>query len=155
MIRFAGWIAAVAACVFMPLAWSQELYVYPAKGQSQDQQQQDEYQCYGYAKNQTGFDPMAVPTATSAKPQEEGGLVRGAARGAALGAAVGAIGGNAKKGASIGAASGGMMGGMRRRDSQKKQKQWEQEQQANYQNNRNNYNRAYSGCLQGRGYTVS
>jgi hypothetical protein len=34
------------------------------------------------------------------------------------------------------------------------QRQREQEQVAQYQQSRNNYNRAYSACLEGRGYTV-
>lgn len=155
MIRFARWVALAAASALVPVAFAQDLYVYPAQGQSPDQQQLDEAQCYAYAKNQTGFDPMARPTASQPAPQQEGSVVGGAARGAALGAAVGAISGDAKKGASIGAASGGMMGGMRKRDSQRKQQQWEQQQVAQYEQNRSNYNRAYSACLQGRGYTVN
>ncbi|MEJ2131189.1 MAG: YMGG-like glycine zipper-containing protein [Gammaproteobacteria bacterium] len=155
MIRFARWVALASAGALVPVAFAQDVYVYPAQGQSPDQQQLDEAQCYAYAKNQTGFDPMTRPTASQPAPQQEGSVVGGAARGAALGAAVGAIAGDAKKGASIGAASGGMMGGMRKRDSQRKQQQWEQQQVAQYEQNRHNYNRAYSACLQGRGYTVN
>lgn len=36
----------------------QDLVVYPAKGQAQEQMQKDKYECYGWAKQQTGFDPM-------------------------------------------------------------------------------------------------
>lgn len=154
MNRVSTCIAVAAACVLMPLAWGQELYVYPAKGQSQDQQDIDQQQCYQYAKKQTGFDPMAVPTATQAAPQQQGSPVRGAARGAALGAAIGALTGDAGKGAEIGAVGGGLMGGMRRRDSMQQQQQWEQQQAATYSQNRSNYNRAYSACLTGRGYSV-
>ena len=32
----------------------QKLYVYPAHGQSPQQQQQDQYQCYEFAKSETG-----------------------------------------------------------------------------------------------------
>ena len=35
----------------------QDLIIYPKNGQSKDQQAADQYECYGWAKNQTGFDP--------------------------------------------------------------------------------------------------
>ena len=71
----------------------QELIVYPSKGQNQEQIEKDKFACYTWAKEQTGFDPMAPPTATAPPPKkeaEQGGAVRGAARGALLGVAVGA-----------------------------------------------------------------
>ncbi len=34
-----------------------DLMVYPKNGQSQDQQAADRYECHGWAKGQTGFDP--------------------------------------------------------------------------------------------------
>jgi outer membrane lipoprotein SlyB len=146
-----------------PLAvQAQDPIVYPAQGQSNEQMEQDKFQCYNWAKQETGFDPMQVPTATSAPPpqQSEGpGVVGGAGRGALGGLAVGAIAGDAKKGAAIGAASGGLIGGMRRNDArrqnQQQQQQWANQQTANYANQRNNYNRAYGACLSGRGYTVN
>ena len=74
-------------------------------------------------------------------------------RGAAVGGIV-----DGSDGAKTCAAAGALVGGMRRADQNKKeaqaQAQWEQEQAANYQNHRNQYNRAYSACLEGRGYTV-
>ncbi len=39
---------------------SQQLYVYPAHGQTYEQQQQDQFQCYQFGKTETGFDPMAA-----------------------------------------------------------------------------------------------
>ena len=151
--RFA--IAAfVAGVLVAPLAAAQELYVYPNKGQAKDQQEKDEFDCYRYGRDETGFDPMAVPTATAPAPEQKGSVLGGAARGALLGAAVGAVAGDTGKGAAYGAAGGGVMGGMRKNSSKKKQDQWEQEQSQNYANNRNNYNRAYAACLEGRGYTV-
>lgn len=143
------------------VAFAQELIVYPAKGQSKQQQEKDQFECYSWAKGQSGFDPMAPPTATAPPPAKEapqGGVVHGAARGALVGVTVGAIAGNAGKGAAIGAASGGLVGGMRRQDQrareEQKQDQWAREQTLNYQQGRANYNRAYSACLEGRGYTV-
>ncbi len=143
------------------LAHAQELVVYPAQGQSKEQQEKDEFECYRWARDQSGFDPMQRPTATEPPPREEakeGGVARGAARGAVAGLAVGAIAGDAGKGAAIGAAGGGLVGGMRRRDQrareEQKKEQWANEQVANYERNRGSYNRAYSACLEGRGYSV-
>jgi hypothetical protein len=78
--------------------------VYPAQGQSQEQQQMDEFECYNGAKQQSGFDPMAAPQAATPLPQQQGsggGALGGAAPGAAIGAVGGAIAGNADKGAPI------------------------------------------------------
>ena len=143
-------------------AQAQDPIVYPAKGQSNEQMEQDKFQCYNWARQQTGFDPMQAPTATSAPPpkQSEGpGVVGGAGRGALGGLAVGAIAGDARKGAAIGAVGGGLFGGMKsnnsRRQNEQQQQQWANQQTANYANQRNNYNRAYSACLGGRGYTVN
>ena len=154
--------AALLVAALLPGVALADPYVYPAKGQSKQQQEKDQYQCYEWAKGQSGFDPMKQPKATSPPPPQqapEGGLLRGGARGAAVGAVGGAIGGNAGKGAAIGALAGGMIGGMRRRhqaqDEAQQQQQWADNQAANYQQNRGNYDRAYSACLRGRGYTVN
>ena len=64
---------------------AQEPFVYPAKGQNQEQIDKDKYTCYTWAKGQTGFDPMQQQT-TTAPQQKQGGAVKGAAGGAALGA---------------------------------------------------------------------
>ncbi len=147
-------IALIVFFALAPPAKAQEFFVFPNEGQSQDQQDQDEFQCIRIARERTGFDPMATPTATSAAPATRGGAVRGGARGALLGTAVGVIAGNTGRGAAIGAAGGGLMGGMRRRDSNRQQQQWGQEQAANYQSNRNNWTRAFTACMESRGYTV-
>jgi len=142
-------------------AWGQDLIVYPSKGQSNEQMEQDEFQCYSWAKKETGFDPMEIPKATAPPPQKatnRNSAVRGAGRGAAAGAIGGAIAGDAGKGAAAGAAIGGFLGAIKRKDQVRKeeeaQKKWEQEQVGQYTQNRNSYNRAYSACLEGRGYTV-
>ena len=142
-------------------ALAQEMIIYPAKGQSQEQMDKDKFECYNWAKKQTNFDPMEVPKATEPPPEKEaqkGGVARGGARGALVGVTAGAIAGDAGKGAAIGAASGALIGGMRRRDQKRQQEQgeqqWAQEQASQYQQRRNNYNRAYGACLEGRGYTI-
>jgi hypothetical protein len=142
-------------------AFAQEPVIYPAKGQSPQQMEKDKYECYTWAKGQSGFDPMATPTASSPPPQQqapEGGLFRGAAGGAAVGAAIGAIAGNAGMGAAIGAAGGGLFGGMRRREQmmqeQQAQEQWAEQQAAHLTQERNLYNRNFKACMEGRGYTL-
>ena len=144
-------------------AMAQEVVVYPAKGQSADQMEKDKYDCYGWAKGQSGFDPMAPPTATAPPPpQTDSGasVGRGAVGGAVLGSLIGGVtGGDWGHGAAYGAAAGGLIGGVRKHGDTKRneqsQEQWEQQQAAQYQQQRNNYNRNYAACLQGRGYTVN
>jgi hypothetical protein len=140
---------------------AQDLFIYPNKGQSQEQMEKDKYECYQWAKQTTGFDPMQEPRATAPSPGQEaprGGVLPGAARGAALGVIGGAIAGDTGKGAAIGAATGALFGGMRRREQQRQhqqaEQQWAQEQAAQYSHKRNEYNRAYGACLEGKGYTV-
>lgn len=148
--------------VFVWPVQAEDLIVFPAKGQSQQQVEQDKFTCYSWAKQETGFDPMEVPKATAPPPKQEapkGGMVRGAARGALAGAVIGEIADDdAGKGAAIGAAAGALFGGMRRRDQagrqQQAEQQWAQEQSAQYAHRRNEYNRAYAACLEAKGYTV-
>jgi hypothetical protein len=149
-------------------------YIYPDKGQTQQQQDFDRGQCYSWAVQQTNFDPAnprvaagpPPPSYSGGQPQApQGGLFRGAAGGAALGAVGGAIGGNPGQGAAIGAAVGGLFGMMRRARWAEEQQQ-QQQQQAQVQQSyaaqqqdavnqgRANYERAFTACMAGRGYTV-
>ncbi|EEF62191.1 glycine zipper family protein [Pedosphaera parvula] len=117
--------------------------VFPAKNQTPEQMDKDKADCYAWARQQTGYDPVAAsmqaqsqpsqqvisqPPATYSQsvpppPPQQGGAVRGGARGAAGGAAIGAIAGDAGKGAAIGAASGGAIGGVRQRRANEAQQQ--------------------------------
>ena len=141
-------------------ALAQDPIVFPAKGQSQDQMEKDKFSCYQWARNETGFDPMKVPTASAPPPQQQarsGGAVRGAALGAATGAVVKRS-GSRSRGARTGAAVGGVMGGARqsrqRQKDQQAMQQWEQQQAGEYAAKRNTYNRAFSACMESKGYTV-
>jgi hypothetical protein len=157
-------IAALFPVVAMIVASADVLakaYIYPNKGQTPEQQQKDEFECYTWARQQTGFDPMQQPRASSPPPQREapkGGVARGAVRGGLTGLAVGKIAGDSNKGWKVGAVGGGLIGGMRRRDQVRKQQhaeqQWAQEQAAQYRRARNEYDRAHAACLGARGYTV-
>src|SRR5437879_12834688 len=80
--------------------------VYPAKGQSAEQQTRDSGDCQTWAEAQTGFDP-----ATEAGKGAAVGAVVGAIGGAAAGAAIGAAtGGGAGRGGAGGATGGGLGG---------------------------------------------
>lgn len=136
--------------------------VYPAGGQSAEQQKEDEGACLSWAKERTGFDPTAPMQATSPPPQQQeptSSAGKGALVGALGGLAVGAITGNAGRGAAIGAGTGALVGGVRRHDqiesSEDQQDAWEDQQAAQYRESQNEFNRAYATCLQGRGYTVN
>lgn len=145
----------VAAVVSSGSAFAEEPYVYPTKGQDKEQTEKDKYSCYQWAKGQTSFDPMQTPTASAPPPkQSKSSAVRGAAGGAAAGAAIGAIAGDAGKGAAIGAASGGIVGGARKRQSQREQDAYAQQQSSDYSSKRGEYDRAWSACMEGKGYTV-
>jgi hypothetical protein len=144
--------------------WAQDPIVYPAKGQSEDQMEKDKYQCYSWAKNQTGFDPMKTPTTTSGPPAKEK-EVWGAGKTGVAGGATGAIVGGATKGKKgavrgglIGAAGGALIGGARssnqRNREEQKRKDWERKETNNYVRARNEYNRAFGACMEGRGYSV-
>jgi hypothetical protein len=136
-------------------AVAQDIFIFPQNGQSQEQQNKDRGECEGWARQQTGFDPLAASGQQQPSSKSSGGgAIGGAARGAAVGAAVGAIAGNAGKGAAMGAAGGGLMGGMRRQDQRRDQAQQQQQWQAQQQQARSQYIRALTACLEGKGYTV-
>lgn len=157
-------VGLVGGVLVVAPALAKDVFIYPEKGQGPDQQQKDELECYTWAKGQTGFDPMAAPTASSPAPlgQEQsvaGGAVGGSLLGAATGALIGGVTGkSATKGAKAGAVGGGVIGGVSRHQSnsqlEAQRQQWAQQEAARYAEQRNSYNRAYAACLEGRGYTV-
>ena len=49
----------------LPPDQEQQLYIYPKKGQSEEQQADDRYECHRWAVTQTGFDPTQPPTTGS------------------------------------------------------------------------------------------
>jgi Glycine zipper len=144
-----------AAALSAGPAVAAELYIYPNKGQSQEQQSRDRYECHHWAVQQTGYDPTrAQATQAPPPPPPQGGAIKGAAGGAALGAIGGAIAGDAGTGAAIGAATGGVFGGMRQRQQTKQQQQAQAQQSAHQGAAAGSYQRAMGACLSGRGYTV-
>jgi hypothetical protein len=140
-------VLGAAALVFAVGAWAQKPVVYPAKGQSAQQQKKDDGACYSWAKTNTGVDPAAVAQAAPppSGPAVGGGeRVRGAARGAVVGEVAG---GNAREGAAVGA----VVGGSRARKNQAAQQQQSQDQKKQAMDT---FYRAYGACMEGKGYTV-
>ena len=134
-----------------------KLYVFPAKNQSNQQQKEDEFECYKWAMAQSGIDPLNLPKVQAAPVNTgpNGSAVVGSAKGAAAGVAIGAIAGDAGKGAAIGAAAGAMAGRQRGKQAAAQQQQQSQAK-ANSQNQatKDSYIKAFSVCMEGKGYTI-
>jgi hypothetical protein len=153
------------------------LFVYARERQEPTQQLRDEGECFAWAREQTGIDPIAPPTestpeaASETEPSGSGGsvakgAVKGAAVGAAAGTAIGAIAGHTGKGAGIGATA-GLLGGIReaRKAAKEAEKTAEAEaadkaraaaeaQAASVRQRRETFGRAFGACMDARGYTV-
>jgi hypothetical protein len=146
--------------------------IYPAKGQSAKQQDQDRYECHTWARGQSGgYDPTqpapaptqtaaAQPTTTTAS---SGAPVAGMAAGAMGGAAIAELTNhNAGHGAAAGALGGAVIQRVRANQTAQQQqvKQQVAQQQAAQQQasargqQRATYERAMGACMEGRGYTV-
>jgi hypothetical protein len=146
-------LALLIVALFATGASSQQ-FVYPAKGQSPEQQKKDEAQCHTWAVKQSKYDPANPPKQTAAaQPATTAtGTTPGAgARGAARGAVVGGIMGDAGAGAAAGAVAARSQS--RRQNAAQAQ---QQEQSATQQDQAGvaAYQKARSACLEGRGYTV-
>ena len=131
------------------------MFVNPKNGQSAEQQAADEKTCYATAQQQTGIDPSAPAGPAPEAAKKQGGAVKGAAGGAAGGAAIGAIAGDAGTGAAVGATAGAVRG---RRQQKKANKQAEQQaaqqSQAQQQQKLDTFRRAFSSCIDAKGYSV-
>lgn len=153
--------------VLVPCALAQQATVQPLQGQSPEQMQQDIASCQGAATQATGYSPsQASGSAAPAAPS--GKRLKGAAAGAVAGGVRAEARGRdhddawdkvdddrkqdyrqneAQAAARAGAAVGGVRTRQDRRDTRRQQGQ--QQQQAGA------WNQSYTGCLQGRGYTVT
>ena len=161
--------ASAPAAPSKPISTSLGVVVFPAKGQTPQQQGKDEGECFTWSKGQTGVDPTAPPppppAAVAQEPAQKAGgeRARGAARGAAAGAVVGEIANDdASEGAAIGAAAGAMKGGsQKRKNKAEAQSQAEAatqqqaaDQKAAHQQQLDLFNKGFGACMEGRGYTV-
>jgi hypothetical protein len=111
--------------------------VTPAKGQTDQQMNNDEFDCNLQAQKQTGYNPDKALTEGAIA-----GLLVGGALGAGLGAAAGSASGIVGTGASVGAIGGGGLGATLGGPYL-------------YDKNLNETQRAYYACLDARGYTLT
>src|SRR5438445_8224585 len=133
---------------------SAQQFVYPAKGQSPEQQKKDEGECHTWAVQQSKYDPTKPPqqTAAAKPPTTATGTTPGAGvRGAARGAVVGGVMGDAGAGAAAGAVA---ARGQSRRQNAAQAQQQKQAATQHDQAGMSAYQKARSACLEGRGYTV-
>jgi len=132
--------ATALAVVFLSAGCYQNVPRYivtPAKGQTDQQMNNDEFDCNLQAQKQTGYNPDKALTEGAIA-----GLLIGGAAGAGLGAAAGAASGIVGTGASIGAIAGGGLGATLAGPYL-------------YDKNLNETQRAYYACLETRGYTMT
>jgi hypothetical protein len=156
------------------------LFAAPQKGQTHDQQLIDEADCYDSAQQQSGVNPnMPAPQPPSSAevqaaqsqaadnaPEAKGGRARGAAKGAVGGAVIGGIAGDAGTGAAVGATVGTVRGGRQQRKANEATKQQAaadaggqlqqqyQSEKAAYNKQMDTFKRAFSACIDAKGYSV-
>ena len=141
-----------------------EVYAYPQRGQTPEQQDRDRYECSVWATQQTGFDPSApgVPphervVVVQGGPPSGAGTALGAVTGAILGAAI-ARPWQAAPAALAGAVVGGAIGNAADQANAANQTRTvlvpDRRAQALQEQKAQEYKRAISACLDARGYTV-
>ncbi len=146
---------------------SDAMFFYPERGQDEERQDRDRYECYRWAVKQSGVDPGMTPTRSAAPPPEvapvrrDGGAV---AAGAITGGAVGAILSGPRRGgegmilgAIFGAAMGAAAEESRAQAAERAQaaraRDWEA-REAQRRVPLDGFRRAMSACMSGRGYAV-
>jgi hypothetical protein len=140
--RSLGALAAAVALISTQAFAQTKPIAYPAKGQNPQQQASDDGACYSWAKQQTGVDPAQAAAAPPPAQAQSGQRV------------VGAVAGDAGKGAAAGAAAGTVAGGVAHRQSRRQAAATNQQAQANTSQAIGTYYKAWTACMQGRGYTV-
>jgi hypothetical protein len=139
------------------------MVVFPAKGQTAQQQEKDEYDCLVWGADQAGItgssmkDPKAAGQAAAAHVDTAatGAAVKGAAKGAAVGAIFGSISGNSGTGAAYGAAGGALAGRAAKKEAKANAAaQAEQKTAAENKANVDAVKKGMTVCLESKGYTV-
>ena len=145
---------------------STQVYFYPTKGQNAAQQDRDRYECYLWAKKQTGFDPSTPQLAPHQRVQVIPTTPPGqdTAAGAVTGAVIGAVvspPGRGAEGAAVGAVAGAVIGAAseaaRQEQTERVQQHYDKQQAqrlARMEHQASSYRRAMAACLEGRGYTI-
>lgn len=140
----------ILSVLLLPVSAYAAQMVYPAGGQSAEQQKKDEGECHMWAIDNSGYDPARPPVA--AAPAQPAGPSGARLKGAAKGAIVGEIAdGDTGKAAVTGAVLGGSK---QRRDRRNATSDAQAQASSQQQAGLADYNRAKGACLEGRGYTV-
>ena len=105
-----------------------QVYFYPKSGQSPEQQDRDRFECYNWAKQQTGFDPIILPRGMRVTVVP------------AMRAAAGASSGTARQGQA--------------KQIEEPYSSQDQVLFTKYEKKGMDFRRAMSACLEGRGYSV-
>ena len=153
------------------LAATLNVYAFPTKGQTPDQQSQDEAACYQYAVTNAGVDPFDLQKKAQQQEQQaaqaqkqvqeagKGAGAKGAVGGAAAGALIGEIASDdAGKGAAYGAAAGAVIALRRTKEAKAEasaqvEKQSQQASQVTAEQ-MTNFKKAFSVCLEAKNYMV-
>ena len=136
--------------------------IFPANGQDENKQMEDQLAAYRWATEQTGWDPYEAYdvlvqkgyAAEQTAQQAQGGLIQGGARGALAGLAIGAIAGDAGKGAAIGAVAGGLTGGMRSRRQMDAAQSAADQAIKEFNDGMAKWDKNYMAAIEGYGYTI-
>ena len=137
------------------------MYFYPERGQSEERQDRDRYECYRLAVRDSGVDPGMTPVsrawnAPPAARRDGADVVGGAATGAILGAAVSSP-RHAGENAVIGAIFGALLGAVAQ-ESRAQAVEAAQARRAEAEARAglplDNFRRAMGACMRARGYTV-
>jgi len=142
------------------------VYFYPTRGQSEQQQSRDRYECYLWAVKQTGFDPGQAQLAPHQRIEVSPAAPPGAdtAAGAVSGAVIGSMMSPRRDsgfGLVFGAITGAMIGAAsdqaRQQEAARAQYYYDTKEAQRYavvERQARDYRRAMTACLEGRGYTV-
>ena len=143
-----------------------QVYFYPLKGQTVEQQSKDHYDCYNWAIKKTGFDPSLSPLPPEQRvkviplPPPGHDTAVYAIAGAVLGAVLGGP-RHAAGGALIGAAGGAIAGAasdsVRQEEARRLEEAYARRDQGRYaqfEQKELDFRRAMGACLEGRGYSL-
>lgn len=143
-------------------AQSAKQYVFPAKGQTAEQQQKDEAACGKWATGETGYDPANPPVYKAPPPPPpppQGSAARGAVRGAAAGYIIGDLANDeGGEGAAIGAVVGATSSRRKQQGAAQASQQQASADKAAFDQKvaaaKQEWSKARAACLEAKGYTV-
>jgi len=165
-------VLAIVVCSMTMEAYAGEFgtYAFPQKGQTPEQQKADEGTCAQWSADQTGLNPAVLKyqqeeanagqqKAAATQQASQPTMGRTIAKTAVRGAALGGINNSMDDGAGKGAAMGAAVGLAKSRDAKQQQQVAGAVNGANAKSQKvqadtQTYLRAYSACMEGKGYSI-